>query len=218
MPVMATIDRLSRLYPTEDMGEMVYLPPLAPDQLNSADAVDSWSKQLLTRLESNKNGGTHHYKVRVHEDREHKVYLPLVELVAHGIATQYRISKDFFSSSEYQSMVKLGEVLTGLIEEGAFVKRGDKQSPVKSFKDVLVWLMESSRKTYNIQRYKGLGEMNPDQLWDTTMNPETRRMIKVTVEDAIAADQIFTTLMGDQAEPRREFIETNALAVANLDV
>ncbi len=216
--VMATIDRLSRLYPSEVLSEMIYLPSLNAEQLNSPEILDSWCKQLLTRLENNKNGGTHHYEVTVHEDREHKVFLPQVNAIAHGIATQYRISRDFFNSSEYQAIVKLGEALTGLIEEGAFVKRGDKQAPVSSFREALSWLMESSRKGYNIQRYKGLGEMNPEQLWETTMDPNTRRMLKVTVEDAIAADQIFTTLMGDQVEPRRDFIETNALAVANLDI
>jgi DNA gyrase subunit B len=216
--VMATIDRLSRLYPVEVMSEMIYVPVLTQEHLNNHASVDAWCKQLLTRLASNLNGGTHRYEIGVHQDREHQVFLPQITLTAHGIATPYRISRDFFNSAEYLSMVKLGEALTGLIEEGAYVQRGDRQAPISSFKEALAWLMESSRKGYNIQRYKGLGEMNPAQLWETTMDPETRRMLKVTVEDAIAADQIFTTLMGDQVEPRREFIEANALAVANLDI
>lgn len=216
--VMATIDRLSRLYPAEVLKEMVYMAALDQDSLSDQAKVIEWCEQLLTRMEPYKNGGTHRYQIEAYEDREHGVYLPQINITAHGITRPYRISKDFYGSSEYQSIVKLGEALNGLIEESAFIKRGERQAPITSFDEALAWLMESSRKGYNIQRYKGLGEMNPEQLWETTMNPDTRRMLKVTVEDAIAADQIFTTLMGDQVEPRRDFIETNALAVANLDV
>ena len=101
---------------------------------------------------------------------------------------------------------------------GAFVSRGKERIEVDSFPEAIDWFMSQAKKGQHIQRYKGLGEMNPEQLWETTVNPKTRPLMQVRVEDAVAADEIFTTLMGDQVEPRREFIEKNALAVANLDV
>jgi DNA gyrase subunit B len=137
----------------------------------------------------------------------------------HGIvASDQQIPSEFFASAEYGRMVELGKQLDGLLGSDAYVQRGDKQQRVSSFKQVMDWLMEEAKRGRQIQRYKGLGEMNPDQLWDTTMNPDTRRMLQVQIEDAVAADDIFTTLMGDQVEPRRDFIETNALSVSNLDI
>ena len=216
--VMATIERLSRLYPEEILEQMIYLPPLSPEHLNDQGHMQQWCDQMLARLSLDARAGSQGYRITVREDAERHLFLPQVEIIASGWANEYPFSHEFFQSGEYQSLLKLGEQIASLLEEGAYVQRGERTHPVTSFDGALAWLMTESRRGYNIQRYKGLGEMNPEQLWDTTMNPETRRMLQVTIQDAIAADEIFTTLMGDHVEPRREFIETNALAVANLDI
>lgn len=216
--VMATIERLSRLYPAEVLEQMIYMSALSAEHLGDQGYMQQWCDQLLARLTLNNGSGSHRYRIEVSEDTERHLFLPSVEIVAHGVPTVYRFAHDFFNSGEYRSIIELGKHLENLIEEGAYINRGERRHDIENFEEALDWLMKESRRGYNIQRYKGLGEMNPEQLWETTMDPNTRRMLKVTVEDAIAADQIFTTLMGDQVEPRRDFIETNALAVANLDI
>jgi DNA gyrase subunit B len=216
--VMATIERLSRLYPAEVLDKMIYMPAIRAEHLADQGHMQQWIDQLLARFSLDSRAGSQKYEIKVVEDTERHIFLPRVEITAHGIATEYPFQQDFFASGEYASIVSLGEKLENLIEEGAFVQRGERKQNITSFTQALEWLMKESRKGYNIQRYKGLGEMNPEQLWETTMNPETRRMLRVSIQDAIGADQIFTCLMGDDVEPRRDFIETNALAVANLDV
>jgi len=216
--VMATIDRLSRLYPAEVLEKLIYMPALRSEHLADQGHIQQWCDQMLARFALDARAGSQKYNIVVREDTERHLFLPVVEIIAHGISNYFPFNHDFFGSGEYASIVALGQSLENLIEEGAYIQRGERKQPLTSFSEGLEWLMKESRKGYNIQRYKGLGEMNPEQLWETTMNPETRRMLRVTIQDAIAADQIFTTLMGDQVEPRRDFIETNALAVANLDV
>ena len=136
----------------------------------------------------------------------------------HGNLRRSLIDADFVSSGDYALLADLARTLSGLVGEGATVSRGDANASVGDFRQALDWLMEQVKRNLNVQRYKGLGEMNPEQLWETTMDPTVRRLLKVQIEDAIAADEIFTTLMGDQVEPRRAFIEDNALRVSNLDV
>jgi DNA gyrase subunit B len=136
----------------------------------------------------------------------------------HGLSSAKHIPREFFDSAEYLRIAELGQTLSDLMGPGAYIQRGEDRQEVASFKVAKTWLFEQAKKGQSIQRYKGLGEMNADQLWDTTINPETRRLLQVRIEDAVAADDIFTTLMGDAVEPRREFIEKNALNVSNLDV
>ena len=211
------IDRMSLVYPLEILNTLVYTSSLDSKLLQKCSEVEAWCSELQEKLEKIETG-THRYQVSAKEDKERKVYLPEIEITAHGVPHYHMLGRDFFNSGEYGAIVELGNVLQGLLEDGAYVKRGEREKSVDSFKEALDWLMAESRRGINTQRYKGLGEMNPDQLWETTMDPDSRRMLVVTIEDAIAADQMFTTLMGDQVEPRRDFIETNALSVVNLDI
>ena len=211
------IDRMSLVYPLEILNTLVYTSSLDSKLLQKCSEVETWCSELQEKLGKIETG-THRYQVSAKEDKERKVYLPEIEITAHGVPHYHILGRDFFNSGEYGAIVELGDVLQGLLEDGAYVKRGEREKPVDSFKEALDWLMAESRRGINTQRYKGLGEMNPGQLWETTMDPDSRRMLVVTIEDAIAADQMFTTLMGDQVEPRRDFIETNALSVVNLDI
>jgi DNA gyrase subunit B len=128
------------------------------------------------------------------------------------------LDEEFQLTADYQQLLNTALTFKGLIGPGAVIKRGERSMAVNDFKSAMKWLIADAERNVSKQRYKGLGEMNPGQLWETTMDPAVRRLLRVQIEDAIAADGIFTTLMGDDVEPRRAFIESNALRAGNIDV
>jgi DNA gyrase subunit B len=215
--VFGRIERLSRLYPRHILEQLIYVPAVREPQLTDHAGMKAWASEFESRLGA-ACPPSERYTVGLREDAERHIFLPHVIQVSHGVAHDYTLNREFVLSNDYRAIMELGEKIRDLLSEGAYARRGEKVRAVASFRVALEWLMEESRKGHSIQRYKGLGEMNPEQLWETTMDPAVRRMLRVTVEDAIAADQIFTTLMGDAVEPRRDFIESNALNVSNLDV
>ena len=212
-----TIKRLMRRMPEDFLQRMVYAPRLTAATLKDESAVNAWVNELEKDLTLRETKSAT-YKVSVRRDEERSVFLPVMTVRQHGIDTDYPLNYEFIMSRDYDQLVSIGEKINGLVEEGGFVRRGDKEKQVDDFVEAVEWLIGESKRGIYVQRYKGLGEMNPEQLWETTMDPDSRRMLQVTIEDAIGADQLFTTLMGDDVEPRRNFIETNALKVANLDV
>ncbi len=213
-----TIERLSRRYTSEVLRRLMFLPVLTQDLLADTRAVEDFVVALQQALPSGGHTGVR-FDVSFAQDSRSGAHEILVVRSQHGAITESRIDSEFVSSGEYQSLVALGARLNVLFAGGgAEVRRGERICVVKDFGHALDWLMQEARRGQTVQRYKGLGEMNPDQLWETTMDPEVRRLLRVDVEDGVAADEVFTTLMGDQVEPRREFIEKNALMVANLDI
>ena len=214
--VQKLIGRLSRHYPTPVLQGLIYQSPISVEMMKDESAVENWGKSFVEQL-TEKETEAHQYSVRTQFNAERQVYETVITVRKHGIDTDYFLNFDFVHGNEYAKIVSLNKQLNGLLEEGAYVTRGEKVQPVRSFEQAVEWLVKESRKGLEVQRYKGLGEMNADQLWETTMDPNSRRMLKVSIKDAVAADQLFTTLMGDEVEPRREFIELNALR-ANLDV
>ena len=216
--VMSSIYRLARRYNLVALEKMLYMPALEEVDLHDMVKVQAWCEELMERINSQHKAGER-YEIKLVTDVDHEGFSIHIRRLTHGIvSSDQQIPSEFFSTAEYGRMVELGKQLDGLLGSDAYVQRGEKKKQVSSFKQVMEWLMEEAKRGRQIQRYKGLGEMNPDQLWETTMNPDSRRMLQVQIEDAVAADEIFTTLMGDQVEPRRDFIESNALSVSNLDI
>ena len=177
--------------------------------------MTDWFNELNARLQNDVSGLTTY---KVHVEQAGDDWTVKIDALRHGITTTYEVDSEFFESGEYKSIKLLGQELDGLLSDDAYIQRGDKQQAIGSFKQCVNWLLDEAKKGQHIQRYKGLGEMNPEQLYETTLDASQRTLLQVQIEDAIAADEIFTTLMGDQVEPRREFIESNALNTSNLDV
>jgi DNA gyrase subunit B len=216
MEIRAIIERWGRRYDENVLKAVMWLPQVRSDRLTDEAWLSDWCQQLEAKLAADSNDEPRYsVQLRVDEDSEINI---AVRRERHGVSTERLIHSGFFRSPEYRRITELGAELQGLLEEGAYVTRGNERLDVSAFPEAIDWLMSQAKRGQSIQRYKGLGEMNPEQLWDTTVNPDTRRLMQVRIEDAVGADEIFTTLMGDHVEPRRDFIERNALAVANLDV
>jgi len=206
----AVIDRLSRLIDRSVLHALLK-HPVALDLADAAAAQTS-----AEALQALVPAGAIQVTPRFDEKSERHVLI--IARTQHGIQHHSYIDADFLQSGDYAQIRETAQVLHGLLGEGAYVKRGDVERPVRDFREAIEWVLGEIQRGVSTQRYKGLGEMNPEQLWETTMDPGTRRLLKTQVEDAIGAEDIFSTLMGDQVEPRRNFIESNALGVRNLDV
>jgi len=203
----AVIDRLSHHIAPEASHALLILPTLSLENREAAE-------KSAALLESS-CGGIIKVAVETNEDQEYSLKL---EKQWHGNYSTTRIDAEFLAGSDYRQLRETAEVLQGLLAKDAYVAKGEQKRAVESFKQAVYWLLEEAKKGVSIQRYKGLGEMNPEQLWETTMDVKNRVLLRVRIDDAITADEIFTTLMGDVVEPRRAFIEENALGVKNLDV
>ena len=211
-----TVDRMSNVVRKEILHLMLTLPRVTTDMMTSEAAMNEWVGKLREQLPDAGRSGSH-FEVATVKDPERDNYNVDVKVITHGMARDYILDVDFFGGNGYNKLASMSEKLAETLEEGAYIQRGERVHMINDFWDAVKWLLHEAQKGFNIQRYKGLGEMNPEQLWETTMDPETRRMLQVSIEDAIGADKMFTTLMGDDVEPRRAFIEANALNVANLD-
>ena len=211
----AIAKRLSRRIPPDVLGAIAHAPPLDTDGSDGGiQQAREWVDALGQRLGLEARGQDH---VRFFvEERPDDGFAVRIDAVLHGVASQRRLGSEFFRSVEYRDYVRLSVCQDAPLSD-AVVHKGERRHEVTTVREALEWLLADARKGTYVQRYKGLGEMNPDQLWETTMDPESRRLLRVRIEDAVAADELFTMLMGDQVEPRREFIEENALSVANLD-
>lgn len=215
--VMDIIEHMSRQTDRDVLISLLHVPVLTEQAFDDVSYLKDWFQQIVDRLNPSQSQGTQ-YQAMVSTGSDGRFQEAVISKRMHGIRHDYRFTPEFFLTPEYRRISSLTAALDGLLGPKAYMQRGERQQAVAFFGDAVAWMLDDAKRGQYIQRYKGLGEMNPDQLWDTTMNPETRRLLQVRIEDAVAADEVFTTLMGDHVEPRREFIERNALAASNLDV
>ena len=209
------IKRLSKRYNPLVTKKLLSMPTMNDEVFNDTTVLQQWLLEFQSLLNAT-TSAAESYELEPLQDDD-QLGIRIIHSV-HGIKNEEVLTREFFKSSDYKKISLMHDQLQGLIGQGAFIERGEKSLEVIDFEEAFNWLMDETKRGQHIQRYKGLGEMNPEQLWETTMDPNVRRLLQVTIEDAIAADEIFTTLMGDHVEPRREFIERNALDVENLDV
>ena len=215
--VKMVVKRYSKRYPKDFLEALIYAPTMNDASLSQKDEMEKTVKQIQDAL--NVENSLHAYfEIELAHDAERNWWMPKINMTSHGVLHTIMINKDLFLSPDYRKLTEFGTKLKTMLKTDAYVERDGKKYNIQSFEQAMEWLIGEAKKGQSIQRYKGLGEMNPDQLWETTMDPSRRCLLQVRVEDAVAADQIFTTLMGDEVEPRRQFIETNALEVNNLDV
>ncbi|MGH8753418.1 MAG: DNA topoisomerase (ATP-hydrolyzing) subunit B [Burkholderiales bacterium] len=205
----AVIERLSRIIDTVVLYALLKQPEIDLSDVPSAKKSAAALAMLVPQEE---------LQIEAQYDEKNERHQLLIKKTQHGNLRLTILDQDFLQSGDYEQIKRTALMLQGFFGSGAYVKRGEQQRQVSEFKQALDWLLEEVKKGISIQRYKGLGEMNPEQLWETTMDPASRRLLRIQIEDAISADGIFTTLMGDVVEPRRAFIESNALGVRNLDV
>jgi len=210
------IDRLAFRFDATFLHALLETPLVAEGWQDPVE-LDAWIARLGVAL-ANTGLGRPRYELRVQPASEGHGAALVVDRDQHGMRHTQVLPATFLTAPEFRPIIDAAAQAADLVQAGALVRRGNKTQAITSFRQAYDWLMEEARRGRTIQRFKGLGEMNPEQLWETTVNPDTRRLMQVSIEDAVAADQIFSTLMGDVVEPRRAFIEQNALRVANLDV
>jgi len=213
LQIESMIARLSSRYDELVLNELLVLPELLIDTKQSD--IQAWLTKLEEALNKIESSPTIYSLSLDYDDDKWTI---VCSTVSHGVEKTFELTSLFFKSAEYKKLVHFGTTVSGLFNEESKLVITDKEHSVSSFKDVFGLLMKEAKRGQQIQRYKGLGEMNPEQLWETTLDADNRRLLQVRIEDAITADEVFTTLMGDEVEPRREFIEKNALEVSNLDV
>ncbi|MBA2653582.1 MAG: DNA topoisomerase (ATP-hydrolyzing) subunit B [Gammaproteobacteria bacterium] len=214
------IKRLSNRFPAIVLESLLQVDPIwgEGDDLAQKEKVEQWLAAIETIALSRLQAGGSTIMSSVHENPETHTYQPIIIVKEHGVATNYVFRKEFFLTSDYITIANFVSKLKGIIKPDAYIQRNEQKHPIANMQEAIQWMLDEAKKGFAIQRYKGLGEMNPSQLWETTMDPKVRRMLKVRIEDVVSTDQIFNTLMGDQVEPRRLFIEANALEADNIDV
>ncbi len=208
-------ERLFRRYDRAFLEHLAYMEVVDDNYKNNQENLQDWFAKLQKQLNENATGTI--YSIELDYKKENE-FSAVINKRLHGITKSFVLQSSFFNSKDYKQIAQYAQETMGLFGNDSYVQMGEKTQQIKTFKEAFEWMMKEVKKGQHIQRYKGLGEMNPEQLWETTLDANNRRLLQVRIEDAIAADEIFTTLMGDVVEPRRDFIVKNALDVTNLDV